>query len=69
MPPAEAVDIPALRERYRQERSRRMRPEGQRQYVAPTDHFGELLINLFSAAGDMPRKIRFHDFTLAYSGE
>jgi cyclohexanone monooxygenase len=39
IPPAEAVDIPALRERYRQERSRRMRPEGQRQYVAPTDHF------------------------------
>jgi ArsR family transcriptional regulator len=38
-------------------------------YSVRTDHFGELLISLFSAAGDMPRKIRFHDFTLAYSGE
>jgi cytochrome P450 len=24
---------------------------------------------LFSAAGDMPRKVRFHDFVLSYSGE
>ena len=38
-PPPEAVDIPALRERYRQERSLRLRPEGQEQYVPPADHF------------------------------
>ena len=38
-PPPEAVDIPALRERYRQERSLRLRPEGQHQYVPPADHF------------------------------
>jgi cyclohexanone monooxygenase len=36
--PAE-VDIPALRERYREERTLRLRPEGQHQYVAPADHF------------------------------
>jgi cyclohexanone monooxygenase len=38
-PPAEDVNIPALREKYRQERTLRLRPEGQHQYVAPTDHF------------------------------
>jgi cyclohexanone monooxygenase len=38
MPAPDAVDIPALRERYRQERARRLRPEGQRQYVSPADH-------------------------------
>src|ERR1700758_732749 len=39
VPPASEVDIPALRERYRQERTRRVRVEGQRQYVPPADHF------------------------------
>jgi cyclohexanone monooxygenase len=39
VPPPEQVDIPALRERYRQERTRRVRTEGQRQYVSPADHF------------------------------
>ncbi len=38
-------------------------------YSVRTDHFGELLVNLFSATGEMPKKIRFHDFMLAYSGE
>ncbi len=38
-------------------------------YSVRTDHFGKLLVNLFSAAGDMPRKVRFHDFVLTYSGE
>src|SRR4051794_35174562 len=38
-------------------------------YSVRTDHFGELLVNLFSATGEMPRKVRFHDFVLAYSGE
>jgi cyclohexanone monooxygenase len=36
-PAAEQVDIPALRERYRQERGVRLRPEGQHQYVSPAD--------------------------------
>jgi ArsR family transcriptional regulator len=37
-------------------------------YSVRTDHFGELLVSLFSATGDMPKKVRFHDFTLTYSG-
>jgi ArsR family transcriptional regulator len=37
-------------------------------YSVRTDHFGELLVNLFSAAGEVPKKVRFHDFILSYSG-
>ena len=36
------VDIPALREKYRHERDRRIRPEGQKQYFKPT---GEVAAN------------------------
>ena len=38
-------------------------------YSVRTDHFGDLLVSLFSAAGEVPRKLRFHDFVLSYSGE
>jgi DNA-binding transcriptional ArsR family regulator len=40
-------------------------------YCVRTDHFGDLLLSLFSAAGEVPRnkKYRFHDFVLSYSGE
>ena len=38
-------------------------------YSVRTDHFGELLVNLFSATGEVPKKVRFHDFVLSYSGE
>ena len=38
-------------------------------YSVRTDHFGELLVSLFSAAGEVPRKVRFHDFVLSYTGE
>jgi ArsR family transcriptional regulator len=37
-------------------------------YSLCTDYFGELLLELFAAAGAMPRKVRFHDFVLSYSG-
>lgn len=37
-------------------------------YSVRTDHFGELLTSLFSATGEIPRKIRFHNFVLTYSG-
>jgi ArsR family transcriptional regulator len=37
-------------------------------YSVRADHFGHLLVNLFSAAGDIPRRVRFHDFVLSYSG-
>ena len=35
-------------------------------YSVRTEHFGELLVSLFSATGDMPKKVRFHDFTLTH---
>src|SRR5215208_6489724 len=38
-------------------------------YSVRTDHFGDLLVSLFSATGEMPRKVRFHDFVLNYSGD
>lgn len=37
-------------------------------YSVRTDHFGDLLLNLFSATGEIPKKVRFHDFVLTYSG-
>lgn len=39
LPSAEQTDIAALKERYRQERNKRMRNEGQEQYVKPVDDF------------------------------
>jgi ArsR family transcriptional regulator len=38
-------------------------------YSVRTDVFGDLLVSLLSGAGEMPKKIRFHDFTLSYSGK
>ena len=37
-------------------------------YSVRADHFGELLVSLFSATGEMPKKIRFNNFTLTYGG-
>jgi cyclohexanone monooxygenase len=37
--PAEEIDIPVLREKYRQEREKRLRPELTEQYVRPVDDF------------------------------
>lgn len=38
-------------------------------YSVRTDHFGELLVSLFSATGDIPKKVKFHDFVLTYNGD
>ncbi len=38
-------------------------------YSVRTDHFGDLLLSLFSAAGEVPKKVRFHDFVLSYTGD
>jgi ArsR family transcriptional regulator len=38
-------------------------------YSVRRDYFGELLVDLFSATGEMPKKIRFHDFMLTYLGD
>ena len=37
----DAIDIPALREKYRQERDKRLRPEGQSQYLRTVDEFAD----------------------------
>lgn len=41
VPPASEVDIPALKEKYRQERDKRIRPEGQKQYSKIREEFRE----------------------------
>jgi len=41
LPTAEDIDIPALKAKYQYERDRRMRAEGQKQYVRPVDDFEE----------------------------
>lgn len=38
-------------------------------YSVRADHFGEMLVDLFSASGEMPRKIKFHQFTLTFDGD
>ncbi len=38
-------------------------------YSVRTEHFGDLLLGIFTASGEMPKKIRFHNFVLNYSGE
>ena len=35
-------------------------------YSVRTDVFGELLLNLLSGAGEMPKKFKFHEFTLTH---
>ena len=37
-------------------------------YSIRSESFGDLLIRLFSASGEVPKKIRFNDFTLTYHG-
>jgi len=38
-------------------------------YSVRAEHFGELLIDLFSSTGSIPRRIKFHDFVLTYGGD
>jgi DNA-binding transcriptional ArsR family regulator len=38
-------------------------------YSVRTHYFGELLVDLLSATGDMPKKVRFQGFTLTYDGD
>jgi ArsR family transcriptional regulator len=37
-------------------------------YSIRSEAFGDLLVTLFSALGEIPRKLKFHDFTLTYQG-
>ena len=41
LPRADELDIPALKEKYRQERDRRIRPDGQHQYLRSTTEFAD----------------------------
>lgn len=36
-------------------------------YSVRTEHFGELLVSMFSATGTMPRQINFQNFTLIHN--
>ena len=38
-------------------------------YSVRSEHFGELLVDLFSATGPIPRRVKFHDFVLTYGGD
>ena len=38
VPAPEEIDILAMKEKYRQERDRRLRPDGQEQYAKHQDH-------------------------------
>ncbi len=38
-------------------------------YSVRPEAFGELLVTVFSAFGEIPKKLRFHDFTLTYHGK
>ena len=40
-PDAKAIDIPALRAKYRRERDKRIRPDGQKQYIEPVGEFAK----------------------------
>lgn len=45
------------------------RREGKHNYYSVRgDQFGELITQLFSAAGPVPRRIRFHEFVLTHDG-
>jgi ArsR family transcriptional regulator len=37
-------------------------------YSLRTESFGDLLVSLFSAFGEVPKKLKFHDFTLTSHG-
>jgi len=37
-------------------------------YSVRTDHLNDLLAMLLSSAGGLPKKMKFHDFTLLYQG-
>jgi len=37
-------------------------------YSVRSEAFGDLLVSLFSASGEIPKKVKFHDFVLSYQG-
>ncbi|MET0250716.1 MAG: NAD(P)/FAD-dependent oxidoreductase [Novosphingobium sp.] len=45
VPPADQVDIPALREKYREERDKRLTSEGESQFIRVTGEFQDLYVS------------------------
>lgn len=37
-------------------------------YSVRKEHFGDMLVEIFSAGGPIPKKVPFHDFVLTYQG-
>ena len=38
-------------------------------YSVRAEHFGELLVDLFGATGQIPKRVRFHQFLLTHEGD
>jgi cation diffusion facilitator CzcD-associated flavoprotein CzcO len=60
------IDREALRERYRAERDKRLRPDGNAQYVEPTGKFAHLLDDPYTEP--LEREPRFDEVTFAFIG-
>ncbi len=63
---ADPVDREAVRAKYRAERDKRLRPDGNDQYLEPTGKFAYLLDDPY--AERVEREPRFDDVTLAFIG-
>ena len=64
--PASPIDRDALRERYRLERDKRLRPDGNDQYLEPTGRFADLLEDPYTERVERPP---VHDHvTVAFIG-
>jgi cation diffusion facilitator CzcD-associated flavoprotein CzcO len=61
-----AIDREALRRKYREERDKRIRPDGNAQYVAPTGRFAHLLDDPYTPRTARPP--RFGEVTVAFIG-
>jgi ArsR family transcriptional regulator len=45
------------------------RREGKHNYYSVrAEAFGDLLLSIFSVSGEVPKKVKFHDFILTYQG-
>jgi cation diffusion facilitator CzcD-associated flavoprotein CzcO len=63
---AEVIDKDALRARYREERDKRLRPDGNEQYIEPTGRFAHLLDDPY--VPPKPRDPLFDEVTVAFVG-
>ncbi|GIX30130.1 MAG: monooxygenase [Porticoccaceae bacterium] len=67
LPSIDEIDIPALKEKYRQERDKRLRKEGQEQYLRPVGRYsGAYEIDPYTSA--TPRKPSFDEVDVVVLG-